>query len=75
MNGHDTPQIGLDSPISAMFEAHMPHGNNTRVGLFAFPAESGREKLALIVHGAEAELLMRLILETVEPIFEKAEVA
>lgn len=68
------PTLDLNDPIARLFNEVTPGGNNTRLHLFGFPAEHGREKLVLVAHGSEAALLMQLILQSAEPIFEKAEV-
>lgn len=73
-NTANTAGLDLNSRIADLFDAVQPSGNNTRLHMFGFEPEHGREKLVLVVHGAEATLLMQLILEHAEPIFEKAEV-
>ena len=66
--------VALSDPIQRLFDETMPAGSNTRLHLFSFEAESGRERLVLVLHGSEAELLLRLILQAAEPVFDKAEV-
>lgn len=68
------PNVELTDTLEAVFKAVSPSGNNTRLHLFAFAPEHGREKVVLVAHGSEAALLMQLILRNAEPIFENTEV-
>lgn len=73
MDVSETPTPAIDDPISVLFDrCKCDEPANTKVGIFAFPAEHGREKLLFVAHGPEAEAFMQLLVQAAGPLFDAA---